>query len=160
MAIDKFYTSNPENERMYLAFIVSHSLLSQTYYFVDDTEDLTVTDPDVVGGVYTKEGISYTESISADTLDKTADLSINDFGDIIDTELDRIPLDNEELIVITVNKYHSSDLSITQESTSFRVKQITQDTGIAQFSLEKPRLNVKGSGVIMSYARFPMQRGI
>lgn len=158
--LDEFYVSNPEGERIITAFVITHPQMSQTYYLVDDSENLTVTDPDIVGGVFNAEAISYSESVAEANLDKTATLGINDYTGVIDEELERIDFDTTSAISVTVNQYHNLDLSTPQKSTIFSVVKIAQTDGEVVMSLEKPRLNVNGTGDIMSYNRFPMQRGL
>jgi len=159
-ALDRYYVSNPENERLYLAFKISHSQMTQTYYFVDDSQDLTVIDPEIVGSVFTAEAIAYTESVQPDSLDKTATLVLNDYGDVIDTELDNIDIDNTEDILCTVYKYHSSDLSQAQEQATYAVSDVSQAEGAVTLSLSRPRLNRDGAGLAMTKQAFPMLAGI
>jgi hypothetical protein len=158
--LERFYVSNPEGERVYLAFKISHSQMSQTYYFVDDSQDLTVADPNITGGIFTAEAIQYTESVQPDSLDKTATLVLNDYGDTIDTELDAIDIDNTEDVLCTVYKYHNADLSTPQEQTEYAVVDVSQAEGAVTLPLAKPRLNRDGAGLAMTKQKFPMLAGI
>jgi len=160
-AYRKLLASNPENERLFETIEISHPSMSQTYLYVNDSVDLTVTDPEVTGGVFSKQNISLVNAANNNDLDQLASFSINDLENIADDEMDMIDLGDTTAITITYRAYHSEYLDSPAEGPLvYSVTNTTQTDGAITFEAGAPALNNNRTGRTYNYTDYPMLRGI
>lgn len=149
-------SSQPENEREYELLIISHSLMSKTYYLVIDSAPLTALN----GIVFEPANITSASPINSNDLDQTASFSISDVDNVLDDEMDLIPLDNEENIVCRSVIVTSSDLDTPMIDISFYVETVPQQLGLFTIKSSVTDLNAKKTGEAFTLTDFPMLRAI
>ncbi len=147
--------SVPENEQYYELLIISHSDMSQPYYLVRDTVPLTA-----LGLDFTPANIKPEKPTSSNDLDQTSSFSIGDIDNVLDTELDNIPLDTTEKIVCRSIVVLSSDLNTAVEDISFYVDSVPQQRGVFTIKSSVTDLNLQKTGEAMTLTRLPALRGI
>ena len=162
-AYEKLLNSHPEGETTYETVILSHSLFSKTYYFVIDTVPLTANlDASQGGALVTFEpaSIKSTNAQNSDDLDQIANFTIADVNNILDSELDRIPLGTEEVPLLGYGIYHSDYLDEPVEFTEYEINSVPQQKGVFTVRAGVPDLNSDQTGEIFDFDRFPMLRSI
>lgn len=153
--------SNPEGELDFETVEISHSLLSKTYYIVRGTEPLTATLE--TGAVVTFEP-SPMESISAansNDLDQQAAFTLPDVGNLLDDEMQNIPLDNTEWPVFTFRRYVSTDLYYPCVGPiTYDLQSLSQSKGIFTADVGVPRLNERPTGILATPTDIPLLKGL
>lgn len=159
-AYERFLASNPEGERYYRTISISHSLMSKTYHLVMDTNELLADDE--LGNPITYSPAAMLESGSMQTndLDQTASYTISDTFNVLDSELDRIPVEDSEAIVVTFRGYHSDFLSAPVEVFKYNANSVSQAKGSFTLKTGVPDLNSDQTGQIYNLDDFPMMRAI
>jgi len=96
-----------------------------------------------------------------DNLDQkfTVNIDTTDPDNLLRKELDRIPLDTTEKILLTYRAYLSDDLTEPQAVQVLQVESINYNRGTATISAIAPKLNVNRTGELYTFSRFPMLRG-
>lgn len=157
----KLLSSQPENKRLYETIEITHTGLTQDYFFVRDSEDLLVTDPAVGGGVFTAANIENANSLSNNTdLDQTASFTISDVNNILNDELDNIDIGNTEIPLLKYRVYHSDTLSTPAEGPiEYEIESISQKKGVFTIKTSVPKLNERGTGIAYNLTDFPLLRG-
>lgn len=152
--------SQPENERYYETIELSHSLFSKTYYLVVDSKSLDATVPGLGVVTFEPASIKPVNSIQSDDLDQSVSFTIADVENILDDELDRIPLGNQESPLLVYRIYLNTDLSEPVEFFEYDIKEVAQQEGIFTIKAGSPDLNSDQTGEIYDLERFPMLRSI
>jgi hypothetical protein len=98
---------------------------------------------------------------SPDNLDQkfTINIDTTDPENLLRKELDRIPLETTEKILLTYRAYLSDDLTEPQAVQVLQVESINYNRGVATLSAVAPKLNVNRTGELYTFGRFPMLRG-
>lgn len=98
---------------------------------------------------------------SAGHLDQRVDIRLGlvDAMDLFREQLDLIPIDTAEKIVIVYREYLSDDLDNAQATATLQVESVTWQKGAAQISAVSPRLNVTRTGELYTPKEIPMLRG-
>lgn len=159
-AYRKLLASQPENETYYECVTLSHSLYSKTYYLVIDSQPLTATTPAGEVVVFGPASISATNPQNSNDLDQTVSFTISDIENILDSELDRIPLGNQESPIAAYSIYHSDFLDSPVEYTEYTVKSVPQKKGVFTIKAGAPDLNSDETGEIYDLDRFPPLRSV
>lgn len=159
-AYEKLLNSQPENERYYQMLIISHSLFSQTHYLVYNSLSVMANLP--TGELVTFQPVNFdsVNALNTNDLDQSASFTLPDVNNILDNELDNIPLDNEEPIVCAYAIYHSDYLNSPVEYIEYEVNEIPHKKGLFTMKVGAPDLNADQTGEIFDYDRFPMLRGL
>lgn len=157
---EKLLNSQPENETYFECIALSHSLFTKAYYLVVNTAPLTATIKDTSIVTFDPANIKPFRSINSNDLDQLASFTIGDVDNILDSELDRIPLSNTEQIVCDYYVYHSEHLDSAVEFISFYVDAVPQKKGAFTVKAGVQDLNNSTTGEIFSNDRFPQQRSL
>ena len=150
--------SRPENQTYYECIVLAHSLFSKTYYLVNDTQDLTASLSTGASVLFEAANMAPFRPINSNDLDQQATFTIGDVNNILDDELERIPLDNTENILCDYYVYHSENLTEPVNYISFNVDSVPQKKGVFTVKTGVPDLNIDSTGEIFSFDRFPMLR--
>jgi len=167
MAIDleqqlkEFLASVPQNKHIIQVVEISHSAMTKTYYLWREpyTGSVTLDDDSVV--VVEPLNIDITLPETNQTLDQAFTFSIDtvNVNDEFRNELDLIPLDTTEKILIVYREYLSDNLLEPQATVNLQTESIAYNKGVATMSAVSPRLNITRTGELYTYKRFPMLRG-
>jgi len=152
--------SNPEGERYYSTVSISHSLMSKTYNLVMDAATLTALDENGATVVYEPSSMQALGASQSNDLDQEAIYTFSDELNILDGELDRIPLDSAESPVVIFRGYLSDYLDSPVEVFTYLVKSISQEKGIFTLRTGVPDLNSDQTGEIYDLDTFPMMRSL
>lgn len=159
-AYRKVLASNPDGEITLQTIELYHPLLSKRYRFVIDTVPLTAY-------LETGELVTF-EPVNADAkgasnnadMNQSATFTIADPENLLDDELDRIPLNNETDPELTFRSYLLSDLSYPADGpVVYEAQDINQGKGTFTASVSAPKLNSRGTGLIVTPALCPLIRG-
>ncbi len=157
----KLLSSQPEGKRTLETVEISHSFFGETFYFVRDSVDLTVTDPAIVGGVFTAANIESTNALNTNDLDQEATFTFSDIDNVLDCRLDCIDFGNTEPILLTYRIYHSDFLSLPEEGPIvYNVNSVSQVKGAFALSVGLIKLNAHATGLTYNLTDFPMLRGL
>ena len=86
----------------------------------------------------------------------TVNIDTTDPDNLLRKELDRIPLDTTEKILLTYRAYLSDDLTEPQAVQVLQVESINYNRGTATLSAIAPKLNVNRTGELYTFSRFPV----
>jgi len=148
-------SSQPENERYYELLIISHSDMSKDYNLVVDSVPLVS-----MGITFEPANIRPTKPINSNDLDQTSSFTIGDIDNVLDDEMDRIPLNTDEKIVCRSLVVLASDLDNPVEDISFYVDSVPQQKGSFTIKSSVTDLNLQKTGEAMTLTRLPSLRGI
>ena len=152
--------SRPEDKTYYECIVLSHSLFSQTYYLVNDTKQITATINSGESVAFEPANMAPFRPINSNDLDQQASFTIGDESNILDNELDNIPLSNDENIICDYYVFYSEDLTESVNYISFNVDSVPQKKGVFTVKTGVPDLNVDSTGEIFDFNTFPMLRTI
>lgn len=152
--------SNPEGKRYHRTLSLSHSLLSKTYNFVIDNAQLVADDEDGNEITYEPAAILESTPFQSNDLSQDASYTLSDVRNILDSELDRIPLDNEEALILTFRGYHSDYLGSPVEVFKYNANSIAQNKGSFTVRAGVPDLNSDQTGQLYDLDTFPMMRSL
>ena len=153
--------SNPEGEIDYQTVEITHPLLSKRYLIVMGNEPLTATLE--TGEVVTFEpsAMEVKSASNNNTMDQQAAYTLPDVGNLLDDEMDRIPLGNTEWPLFTFRAFVSTDLSYPCNGpVSYDLQALSQSKGVFTADVGVPRLNERPTGILMSPDVIPLIRGL
>lgn len=153
--------SNPEGQMDFETVEITHPLFSKRYLLVVGTTDLTATLEN--GEVVTFEGVPMeaTDGGNNNDMDQQASFTLPDVGNILDDEMSRIPLSNEQSPVFTFRAFVSTDLSYPARGPiTYDLQSISQSKGVFTADVGVPRLNERQTGLLMTPQLIPLLRGI
>jgi len=151
----------PAGEYMIETIEISHPLFSKVYYLTREPAGIiaTLEDMQVVNFVGTNIDIKLNSTKS--DLDQNFSFTMPDLNNELDDELDRIPLDDSDKIVIKYRVYINTDLSgPAQGPVLLEALSVSQEKGIFTISAGAPQLNWNKTGIIYDYDTFPMLRAL
>lgn len=154
-------SSNPEGELDYQTVEITHSLLSKRYLIVMGNEPLTATLE--TGEVVTFEpsAMEVKSASNNNTMDQQAAYTLPDVGNLLDDEMDKIPLGNTEWPLFTFRAFVSTDLSYPCNGpVSYDLQALSQSKGVFTADVGVPRLNERPTGILMSPDVIPLIRGL
>ena len=152
--------SKPENETYYECVALTHSLFSAPYYLVRNNVDLQATLHNGQSVLFKASNIAPSRAINSNDLDQSATFTIADVDNILDGEMDRIPLNNQEDIICDYYVFHSKNLTKHVEYISFNVDSVPQKKGSFTVRTGVPDLNRDKTGGLFTFSQFPMLRGL
>lgn len=153
--------SNPEGELDFETVEITHSLLSKRYLIVRGNEPLTATLE--TGEVVTFEPspMESTDAANSNDLDQQASFTLPDVGNLLDDEMQNIPLDNQEWPVFTFRRYVSTDLSYPCVGPiTYDLQSLSQSKGIFTADVGVPRLNERPTGILATPTEIPLLKGL
>ena len=139
---------------------IYHSMFTKRYLFTREPEGLTaqIENGDTVNFLPTN--FEPVLNSTKNDLDTVFQFTLPDPNNLLDNELEILPLDNSEPILVFYRAYISDDLSYPAEFYRLQVLNVSQEKGIFTFEAGAAQLNWKRTGEIYSYDRFPMLRAI
>lgn len=156
-----FLASAPQNIRSIMTVQISHSALTRVYHLWRETRPGNVTLEN--GATVTMQPLNIDIKLagSEGNLDQQFNimLDLTDIEDDFRGEMDRIPVDTEEKIVVVYREYLSDDLTDPQAVVTLQVESISYRIGAATLSAVSPRLNVSRTGELYAPRDVPMLRG-
>lgn len=151
----------PAGEYLIDTIEISHQLMSKTYYLTRDPAGLTAFIEGAVSKTFTGTNIEMTLNSTKSDLDQNFSFTISDLENVLDDEMDNIPLDNTEDIKLTYRGFLSSDLSEpAQGPVVLEAISVSQEKGAFTVVAGAPQLNWNKTGVIYSYDNWPMLRAV
>ena len=156
----RLLASQPEEERYFETIELSHSLFSRTYRLVVDSVALDATTPEDGLVTFEPASIKPVNAMQSDDLDQSVSFTIADVENILDDELDRVPLGFSESPLLIYRIYLNTDLSEPVEFFQYNIKEVAQQEGIFTIKAGSPDLNSDQTGEIYDLDRFPMLRSI
>lgn len=154
----------PKGKHLIDTLEISHSLFTQIFYFTREPFGVTASIPDGEGGFEEVDfvGVNFEPVLNQRKSDLDSDFTFTlaDPDNQIDDELDLIPLDNTEKIVVTYRSYNSDDLSEAGETHRLEVLNVSQEKGVFTISCGVPQLNWQQTGIIYSYDVFKPLRAL
>lgn len=153
--------SNPEGEMDFETVEITHSLFSKRYLLVVGTTDLTATLEN--GEVVTFEGVpmEVKDGGNNNDMDQQASFTLPDVGNFLDDEMSRLPLSDNEEPKFTFRGFVSTDLSYPARGPiTYGLQSLSQSKGVFTADVGVPRLNERGTGILMTPQNIPLLRGI
>lgn len=143
---------------------ITHSLFSQRYLFTREPGGLTATITNMDGSTEEVEfvGVNFEPILNrrkAD-LDTNFSFTLADPENQLDDELDNIPLNNTEKIVVVYRAYFSDDLSSEAEIHRLNALRVNQEKAVFTIDCGLPQLNWQKTGIVYDYDTFPPLRGL
>lgn len=139
---------------------ISHSLLSTRYLLTREPTGLTATLETAETVTFEGTNINIILNSAKNDLDSNFSFTLPDIDNILDDELDLIPLDNTEPIVCIYRSFNSDDLSAPSSIFELEVLNVSQKKGVFTIECGVPQLNWNKTGEIYTYDRFPMLRAL
>jgi hypothetical protein len=160
-AYRKKLASNPDGEIAVGTWEVYHPLMSKRYYFVSDQVALTAFLESGSQVTFEPANISTKGAANNADMNQSASMTIADPFNELDDELERIPLDNETLPLLTFRTYLISDLSYPAWGpVEYEAQDINQGKGSFTATVSAPRINNRGTGLIVTPTICPLIRGL
>lgn len=160
-AYRKKLVSNPDGEIELDTLEISHPDMSKTYYLVADQIPLTAKLETGADVTFEPSPIGIKGAGNNADMNQSATFTIPDVDNILDDEMDRIGLTSSSYPVFTFRTYLLSDLSYPAWGpVSYEVQDISQSKGLFTAAVSAPKLNNKGTGLILTPELCPLIRGI
>ena len=153
--------SNPEGELDFETVEITHSLLSKRYLIVRGNEQLTATLETGETVTFEPSPMEATDAANSDDLDQQASFTLPDVGNLLDDEMQNIPLDNQEWPVFTFRRYVSTDLSYPCVGPiTYDLQSLSQSKGVFTADVGVPRLNERPTGILATPTDIPLLKGL
>lgn len=153
--------SNPEGELDFETVEITHSLLSKRYLIVRGNEPLTATLETGETVIFDPSPMESTDAANSNDLDQQASFTLPDVGNLLDDEMQNIPLDNQEWPVFTFRRYVSTDLSYPCVGPiTYDLQSLSQSKGIFTADVGVPRLNERPTGILATPTDIPLLKGL
>jgi hypothetical protein len=133
--------------------------MSKTYRLVRDSIALTVT-VDAVVREFEPSVMTIASPINSNDLDQIASFTIADVDNVLDAELDLIPLDTSEKVLCRYMIYINTDLVNPVEDITFFIDNVPQEKGAFTIRSSVTDLNADTTGEAFTLTRFPMLRAV
>ena len=155
-----FLSSAPQNVWPIQTIEISHSAMSQVWRLWREPYEGVVSDggaPMTMQPANIEIGLAGTEG----HLDQKFNIGIGlvDSMDLFREQMDLIPIDTQEKIVIVYREYLSDDLDEPQAVATLQVETISYNIGAAQISAVSPRINILRTGELYTPKEIPPLRG-
>ena len=135
---------------------ISHSSFSAPYYLTREPGGITASTELLAGVFFEPAGFKPVLNEDKSDLDKNFTFTIPDPDNILDDELDGIPLDDVEPVLCIYRAYNSDDFSEPSYGPfKLEVKTVSQDKGVFTISCGVPNTNTRPTGVRFTLEQFP-----
>ncbi|MEC5213325.1 hypothetical protein RCH06_001871 [Polaromonas sp. CG_9.5] len=155
-----FLASAPQTIHTVQTLEIWHSAMSETYHL---WREPYVSTTSVSGVVRVMRPVNFEIKLAGSEghLDQKFSIAIStvDEENTLRNELDRIPVDTLEKIVIIYREFLSDDLSVPQASARLQVESISYAKGVANITAVSPRLSMLRTGESYTPKDIPMLRG-
>lgn len=153
--------SNPDGQMTFDTLEITHSLFSQRYLLVVGTSNLTATLETGETVNFKPTPMEVAEGGNNNDTDQQASFTLPDVGNLLDDELARLPLSDEEAPVFTFRAFVSTDLSYPARGpVTYDLQSLTQSKGVFTANVGVPRLNERQTGILMTPQEIPLLRGV
>lgn len=153
--------SNPEGELDFETVEITHSLLSKRYLIVRGNEPLTATLETGETVTFEPSPMEATDAANSNDLDQQASFTLPDVGNLLDDEMQNLPLDNQEWPVFTFRRYVSTDLSYPCVGPiTYDLQSLSQSKGVFTADVGVPRLNERPTGILATPTDIPLLKGL
>lgn len=157
----RFLNSQPEEERVFETIELQHPSLSQVFRFVRDPKQLTAKDENEIDQTYEPITFISDNNKISDDLDQLASFNLPDVENILDDEMDRIDVGDQNKPTITYRIYLSTNLNeIAEGPFIYDLESIAQSKGVFTIQSGIPRLNTRETGQTYNLTDFPMLRAL
>lgn len=154
-----YLQNNPAGERPIEVITISSPDISQYFNICREPDGVTVSFDD--GSTFVDvdgANISVDKGKANDDLDEIYNITIGDTLGAIQQEVDQIPLDSADPVVVSYRLYMNSDLEKPAIGpVNLQASAISFDIGKVTIQAKSPSLAVNRTGELLTYARFPMQ---
>jgi hypothetical protein len=155
-----FFASAPQAIWPIQTLQISHSALSQVWHL---WREPYAGETSAGAGPMTMRPANMEISLagSAGHLDQKMEIKLDlvDAMDEFRVEMDSIPVDTQEKIIVVYREYLSDDLGEPQATATLQVESISYTIGAASISAVSPRLNVLRTGELYTPKEVQMMRG-
>lgn len=153
--------SNPEGQMDFDTVEITHPLFSKRYLLVVGTSDLTATLETGETVTFEATPMEVKEGGNNNDMDQQASFTLPDVGNLLDDEMDNVPLNNDEAPVFTFRSFVSTDLSYPARGpVTYDLQSLSQSKGVFTADVGVPRLNERQTGILMTPQEIPLLRGI
>ena len=153
--------SNPEGQMDFETVEITHPSLSKRYLFVVGTTDLTATLETGETVKFEATPMNVQDGGNDNDTDQQASFTLPDVGNILDDEMSRIALSDEEPPVFIFRAFISTDLSHPARGpVTYDLQTLSQNKGVFTAEVGVPRLNQQQTGILMTPQVIPLLRGI
>lgn len=160
-AYRKKLASNPDGEIALDTIHISDPNMTRDRWFVVDQIPLTATLEDgVTAQTFEPATVSVKGAASNADMSQSATFTFADPNNELDDELERI-LSAGSVPVLTFRTYLLSDLSYPAWGpVEFLAQEVNQEKGKFTVSVSAPRMNSRGTGLIVTPSLCPLLRGV
>ncbi len=152
--------SNPDGEITLKTVEIYHPLMSKRHYLVADTKPLTATLESGEMVTFRDANINTKGAANNADMSQSATVTMADPYNELDGELDRIPLSDSTDPILTFRDYLVSDLSCPAVGpVEFEAQDINQSKGVFTATASAPKMNSRGTGLIITPTNCPLIRG-
>lgn len=153
--------SNPEGVLTYETLVVYHPLMTKTYYLVMGNQDLTAFLETGEEVTFEPSSMVATNGGNNNDTDQQGVFTLPDIGNILDDEMQNLPLSNTTMPTFTYRAYISTDLSYPcRGPIEYDLQDLTQSKGLFTANVGAPRLNERETGVRATPSNIPLMRGL
>lgn len=160
-AYRKKLASNPDGEIALDTIQISDPNMTRTRWFVADQVPLTATLEDgVTAQTFEPANVNIKGAASNADLSQSASFTFADPENELDDELTRI-LEAGSVPVLTFRTYLVSDMSYPAWGpVEYEAQDVNQEKGKFTVSVSAPRMNSRGTGLIVTPTLCPLLRGM
>lgn len=156
-----FFASSPQNRYRFPVLEIRHSAMGKVWYLWREARTGTLQTE--TGATIHPEAANFSEKLAGTPahLDQEFSFTINtvDIDDEFRAQLDLIPIDTQEKIVLVYREYLSDDLTFPTIVAPLQVESLSYERGAATISAVSPRLNITRTGELYTPRDIPMLRG-
>ena len=160
-AYQRKLASNTEREHVYQTLQITCSWLTQPYYIVLGTNEITTKLETGETITWTPSAADFKNAANNGDMDQNASFTLPDVGNILDDEIMRRPAGDAEVPLFTFRAYLDVDLDYPADGpVSYDLISLTQSKGVFTANTGVPKLNQKSTGVLATTDVFPPMRWI
>lgn len=155
-----FFASAPQTSRSIDVMEISHPAMSRTYVLWREPYEGEVHVEDGSIRVVQPAPFAVKRAGTPANLDQVYDIRLDttQIDDEFRAEMDRVPLDTEELVTCVLREYLSDDLTDVVSRADLQVEAASYVIGAASLTAVSPRLNRRGTGERYTSREIPMLR--
>lgn len=110
---------------------------------------------------YSAANVSTKQAANNADMNQQATMTVADYQNALEDELDLIPLDDETLPTLTYREYLLSDLSYPAWGPIiYEAQDVNQGKGTFTAAVSAPKLNSRETGLILTPSLCPLIRGV
>lgn len=156
----EMHNSYPRGEYAFETLEISHPLMSQSYYFTPDSTNHTATLEDATIVEFISMPIQLSLNQTKEDLDQNFSFTFPDLDNVLDDEMESIPLNDPTPISVIYRQYISTDTSAPAIKYALSILDISQSKGAFTMTCGVKQLNWRQTGELYTFDRFPMLRAL